>query len=79
MEKLLRLVRKHDFDPSEIHEMTVAYENVCAAIEDLSPAARQYIAEQIVQLATSGEITSTDLYLKCLAQYRRISDVKKAS
>lgn len=78
MEKLLHLVRKHDFDPDEIHEMSVAYQNVCAAVEDLSPAVREYIAEQIVQLATSSEINSTELYLKCLDRYRNISNVKKA-
>lgn len=78
MEAFLHLVRKHDFGPDETHEMGVAYQNVCAAVKDLTPDMREFIASQIIQLAVAGVTDSIDLYVKCLDRYCSVAHVKRA-
>ena len=83
MEKLLHLVRNHDFGPEEINELCVAYQNVCLAIEGASPSpeVREYVAAEIVRMARAGQVNSTDLYLNCLEHCRSrtsISIMKRA-
>jgi hypothetical protein len=72
MDKLIPLIPQGSFDPEEVHELTVAYQNICAAIDGgkPSPETRENIAKLIVNMAIAGERNSTELYLRCLEQCR---------
>jgi hypothetical protein len=83
LENLLHLIRKHDFTPEEVNEISVAYENTCLAVEGASPTPeiKAYVAGEIVRMARAGLVNSTDLYLNCLEHCRsktNIAIMKKA-
>ena len=78
MDKLLPLIPHNSFDPEEIHELTVAYQNVCAAVENgrPSPDQRERVAHLIVNMAIAGQLKSTELYLGCLKRYRNDTSIE---
>ena len=65
------LFPKQCFEPEELYELGVAFENACAAIAEgqRSEALRETIARRIILWATLGERDATKLYLKTLDQY----------
>jgi hypothetical protein len=77
MDTLLRQMNGSHFDPEEVHELSVAYENVCAAIDGAAPTqeVRDYVAAEIVRMAKSGLRSSTDLYLRCLEHCRNSTNI----
>jgi hypothetical protein len=77
MDTLLQIVKNHEFDPEQIHELSVAYQNVCLAIDGATPSSetREYVAKEIVRLASESQTNATDLYLNCLEHCRKKSNI----
>ncbi len=55
-------------DPEDLHEVCIAYENLCAAVPEnlLTPKLRACIARQVLVLARLHGCDATDLYLRCM-------------
>jgi hypothetical protein len=60
------------FEPHALHEMAVAYENVCSAIPERfrTKALRDVIARRIIMLASGSKADSVELYLTCVSSLR---------
>jgi hypothetical protein len=65
---------KRDFDPEDIHELGVAFENCCAAIPDTkSQQFREQLALKLINWASFGEVDGTKLYVRALETIARYS------
>lgn len=73
-ESELNIIRmKRDFDPEDIHELGVAFENCCAAIPDTkSQQFREQLALKLINWASFGEVDGTKLYVRALETYRAL-------
>jgi hypothetical protein len=73
---LRNLIFKFDrvvFDPNELEELGVAFENCCAAMpEARSPQFRNVLAKQLVAWAAIGAADGTQLYIRALNYYRSL-------
>jgi hypothetical protein len=60
------------FGPEALHEMAVAYENVCATIPKRlqTRALRETVARLVIMHAAAGNSDSVQLYLICLSALR---------
>jgi hypothetical protein len=64
---------KHDFGPEELRELSVAFENCCAAIpQSKSQEFRELLATRLVGWAMLGKADSIQLYLRALDTYRSL-------
>jgi hypothetical protein len=60
----------NNFNPEEVTELSVAYENACAAVSGASKSEklRESIAARIVSIAIGGERDATRIYMQCLKE-----------
>lgn len=60
------------FEPDALHEMAVAYENVCAAIPRRfrTKVLQEAVARCIIMHASGGKADSVELYLTCASSLR---------
>jgi hypothetical protein len=65
------------FEPHALHEMAVAYENVCSAVPSRfrTKALREAIARRIVMQAAGGKADSVELYLTCVSSLREHGEI----
>ena len=69
---------KRDFDPEDLHELGVAFENCCAAIpETKSEAFREQLAFRLINWAALGTVDGTQLYIRALHTYRALEPLGK--
>ncbi len=63
-------LENNNFDPEEVLELSVAYENACAALTGASKSSkfRESIAARIVSIAIGGERDATRIYMQCLKE-----------
>jgi hypothetical protein len=63
---------KRNFDPEDLHELGVAFENCCAAIPDTkSQEFREQLAWRLISWAPPG----TQLYTRALQTYRALQRI----
>lgn len=60
----------NNFNPEEITELTVAYENTCAAVPGAykSDKIKERIAARVISIAIGGERDATNIYMQCLKE-----------
>ena len=64
---------KRDFDPEDLREIGVAFENCCAAIpETKSQEFREQLALNLINWAAPGRVDGTKLYIRALHTYRAL-------
>jgi hypothetical protein len=64
---------KRDFDPEDLRELGVAFENCCAAIpETKSQEFREKLALRLISWAPLGAVDGTQLYIRALRTYRAL-------
>lgn len=64
---------RRDFDPEDLHELAVAYENCCVAIPEMkSEAFREQLAMRLINWAALGPVDGTQLYIRALHTYRAL-------
>jgi hypothetical protein len=62
---------KHEFDPEELRELSVAFENCCAALpQTASPEFREKLAHTLLGWAKLQKADSVHLYVRALDRYR---------
>jgi hypothetical protein len=76
MDNIHPFIRRESFDPEAVQAISIAFENVCAALmgAQQSELIRETVAIKIIALALAGEHDSTKLYLRCMEMYQDKSE-----
>jgi hypothetical protein len=73
LNNVFRLRGRSDFNPEDLQELGVAFENCCAAMpESKSQEFREQLALRLINWATIESVDGTELYIRALHTYRAL-------
>jgi hypothetical protein len=65
------------FEPNDIKAMSIAFEDVCKALDLCEPLSREVIAVRIIELARAGVRSPTELRDRVLQESGRAASVDR--